>query len=118
MSESEHRRDPRITRSFMVRYRAKDTPTATWSLSPLRDLSGSGARFICEATFSVGTVLELQLLLPQAKKPLPLLGRVAWTKPGPLNLAEHGVIFEAVDAVAQQRIEAAVTYFLRKERPK
>jgi len=92
-----------------------ETPNAAWSLSPLRDLSGSGARFMCEVTFPVGTSLELQLLLPPAKDPLPLAARVAWAKPGPMQLTEHGVVFEAIDATSQQLLEHAVTYFLRKE---
>lgn len=116
MSESEHRRDPRITRSFMVRYRAKDAQSLSWSLSPLRDLSGSGARFMCEGAFPVGTLLELQLLLPTMKQPVSLKALVAWAKPGPFDLAEHGVTFDETDPQIQRLIDIAVVFFLSKER--
>ena len=114
MSDSEHRRAPRVVRGFMVRYRRP--AEMSWSVSPLRDFSSSGARFIGEHVFEVGTELELQLVLPVAKEPLALQARVAWVKPGPMNLVEYGVTFQAEKAAVQQMIDVAVTYFLHKQR--
>ena len=115
MSEHEHRRAPRITQSFMVRYRVLSSGQGTWEVSPLRDLSSGGARFLCESPFPVGTALELQLVLPSAKAPVPLQARVTWVRPGPLQLAEHGVAFGSVEADIQQLIDTAVAHFVRKE---
>ena len=114
MSDSEHRRDPRIARGFLVRYRRPWE--RSWSVSPLRDLSCSGARFIGECAFEVGTELELQLVLPVAKEPLVLLACVARAKPGPMNLVEYGVTFKTEEAAIQETIDVAVAYFLRKQR--
>lgn len=112
--DAEHRRDPRIARGFMVRYRLpKET---AWSVSPLRDLSTSGARFLGERAFEIGVDLELQLVLPLAKDPLVLQVRVARTAPGPMNLVEYGVVFQVVEAAVQQMIDVAVAHFLRKQR--
>lgn len=114
MSDNEHRRDPRITHGFMVRYRRP--PESGWSVSPLKDLSSSGARFLSEHTFEVGTELDCQLVLPLAREPLMLQARVAWVKPGPMNLAEYGVTFQADAPGAQEMIDGAVAHFLPKQR--
>ena len=114
MGDAEHRRDPRIVHGFLVRYRR---PAETsWSVSPLRDLSSSGARFIGEYAFEVGAELELQLVLPMAKTPLVVPAHVAWAKPGPMNLVEYGITFRAEAAGVQQMIDVAVAHFLRKQR--
>ena len=114
MGDAEHRRDPRITRGFMVRYRR---PTEHgWSVSPLRDLSSSGARFLGEQPFVLGTDLDLQLVLPLAKEPLVLQARVAWMKPGPMHLTEYGVTFQTEAPGVQEIIDVAVAHFLRKQR--
>jgi len=98
----------------MVRYRRP--PEQAWSVSPLRDLSSSGARFLGERTFEVGTDLDCQLVLPLAKEPLILQARVAWVKPGPMNLAEYGVTFQADAPGVQETIDVAVAHFLRQQR--
>jgi len=116
MSEREHRRAPRITQSFMARYRALSGGQGTWAVSPLRDFSSGGARFVCEDAFPVGTVLELQLVLPSSKAPVPLQAQVTWVKPGLLNLTELGVAFSPVEADIQQLIDTAVVHFVRKQR--
>ena len=111
MSEGEHRRAPRITRGFMVRYRRPSEKG--WSVSPLRDLSSAGVRFLSEQIFVVGTELNLQLVLPTTQGPLALQGRVARVRPGPMDLMEYGVTF-VVNAVAVQAINDAVEHFLHK----
>ncbi|MBI4004100.1 MAG: PilZ domain-containing protein [Candidatus Omnitrophica bacterium] len=114
MADAEHRRDPRIPHGFLVRYRRPSE--SGWSVSPLRDLSSSGARFLGEHTFEVGTDLDCQLMLPLAREPLVLQARVAWVKPGPMNLAEYGVTFQADAPGVQEVIDVAVAHFLRKQR--
>ena len=114
MSSAEQRREPRVARSFMLRYRATESDQAAWFVSPLRDLSGGGARFISEYKFEIGTTLEMQLLLPTSEQPIPLKARIAWAKAGPLNLTEHGVTFNPGDVRVQQIIDTAVAHLLRK----
>ena len=68
--KNEQRRRPRINRPFIVRYRPASTEDAKWFVSPLRDLSGGGARFVSEYPFFVGDTFELQLLLQVPEQPL------------------------------------------------
>ena len=112
MSAEEHRQAPRVVRGFMVRYRRPSD--RGWSVSPLRDLSSSGARFLSEQTFPVGTKLELRLVLPTTKEPLALQARVARIMPGPMDLAEYGVTFE-VNAAGVQEIVTALAHFVHKQ---
>jgi hypothetical protein len=110
----EQRREPRVARAFMVRYRALSPESQAWLLSPLRDLSQGGVRFVSERAFEVGTLLELQLVLPTAPAPMAARGRVTWSKPGPMALPELGVTFEGLDPQTQQALQGAVKHFLER----
>ncbi len=112
MSEDQ-RREPRISRGFMIRYRAAGDASG-WLVSPLRDLSRSGARFFSERAFDVGTVLDAFLVLPASDAPVALQATVARSQPGPLGMAELGVAFQPPDTVAQGAINAAVARFLAR----
>ena len=114
MADAEHRRNPRIARSFMARYRITTLNETMWLVSPLRDLSSTGARFLSERALIAGDLLEMQLILPVAPQPLPLTARVAWVRPGPMDMVEVGVTFNPGDSGIQQTIDDAVRHFLKK----
>ena len=111
----EQRREPRVAHAFMVRYRASDPGGPTWLLSPLKDISRGGARFVSESAFAEGVMLDLQLLLPTADAPVAVAGRIAWKQPGPVQLHEYGVTFAVDDPAKQQAIDAAVHHFLKRK---
>lgn len=104
----EHRLAPRAAAHPLVRYRPPGEPGATWLVSPLRDLSSGGARFLSEHAFAVGDAFELQLLLPVAAQPIWVRARVAWAKPGAMKMVDLGVTFDAGDAANQRLIDEAV----------
>ena len=114
--QDEQRKRPRISRPFMVRYRPVRKEQTSWFISPLRDLSSGGARFISEYPFFVGDTLEMQLLLPASKEPLPLKARVAWVKTAHMSMSEIGITFAPGDMAIQQAIDQVVTHFLGKPR--
>ena len=109
----EQRREPRVSHGFMIRYRAADT-MAGWLVSPLRDLSRGGARFLSERPLKVGTLLDIYLVLPAAAAPVSLQAKVARTSPAPMGMVELGVAFQPTDAVSQGAINAAVARFLKR----
>lgn len=118
MNPSERRRDPRVVHSFMVRYRAANMEDSHWMLSPLKDFSTRGARFVSEPGLQNGDAVELQLMLPMRKEPLVLVARLAWTKPfGDGSLVEQGVEFDAKDTPIQALLEDAVAHFLTQRKP-
>ncbi|OGX29396.1 MAG: hypothetical protein A3B78_01145 [Omnitrophica WOR_2 bacterium RIFCSPHIGHO2_02_FULL_67_20] len=113
MGEAEHRRAPRIARPFMVRY--QPSGKSTWLMSPLRDLSSGGARFLSEHAFAAGAVFEIQIVLPTASQPVPLKARVAWVKPWRAGLLEVGITFDPGDALIQRTIDEAISRFLGRK---
>lgn len=115
MSDGERRQAPRIMHGFLIRYRAAAEGEAGWFVSPLIDLSTKGARFLSERPFQVNTPLEIQLVLPNSKEPVAVTGHVVRTSPGRLGMTELGVVFDRVEPIAQERIEAAVTHFFRRQ---
>lgn len=111
----EQRQAHRVTHGFLVWHRpVKGRPTR-WSASPLRNLSQGGARWLTEHPLRHGEAVELKLRLPVAREPVPLTGRVAWTKARSMALVEVGVIFDAMDAKTQELLEASLSHFLRRE---
>lgn len=115
MSEQEPRRDPRVPHAFIIRYRPAGDTGGGWLVSPLRDLSSHGARFLSEREFPVGSSLDAQLQLGFAQQPVQLKARVAWVKPAQLmKMYELGITFDPGDPAAQQALDVAVSRFIQK----
>lgn len=116
-NREEHRWVPRVNHSFMARYRVPPNNTTNWLVSPLRDLSSGGARFLSEHPFKVGEELEMALLLPASPQPIVVRARVAWTKSWRAGLVDLGVTFEVGDAAIQQQLNVAIEHFLHRGQP-
>lgn len=113
MAAEEHRQGgARANRRLMMRYRLVET--GSWWASPLQDISRSGARFLSEQAFVAGTMLQFELMLPMLKEPLALKGHVVWQKPATMGLTELGVAFDSLEPAAQQALDQAIAFFLRK----
>ena len=111
---SDQRRGPRVGQHFMARYVIPGRAPKQWLVSPLRDLSSGGARFLSEHPFASKDVLELQLVLPNAQQPVVLKARVAWIRPAPMGMHEVGVTFDPGDATIQSTIDTAVNRIWEK----
>ena len=111
----EHRRLPRVDRHYMVRYRPISAGGGGgWLVSPLRDLSSGGARFISEHPFTPGEAFEMQLLLPISTQPIAMKARVAWVKTRTMSMVEMGITFDPGDIALQRTIDAAISRFIQK----
>jgi Tfp pilus assembly protein PilZ len=112
----EHRRGPRVARHFLVRYRPLRDSDAEWLVSPLRDLSSGGARFLSERQFAAGDVMMMQLILPVSSQPIELKARVAWTRKSKVGTAitDLGVTFETQDVFVQRTLETAIAHLLKR----
>jgi len=58
--QEELRRRPRVAHRLLVRYQPPVEGAAEWLVSPLRDLSSGGARFLSEHPFAMGETFDLQ----------------------------------------------------------
>lgn len=118
-SEQERRRSPRVPHAFIARYRLADASEGGWLVSPLRNLSANGARFLCEREFAIGSTLEFQLQLRFTQPPIRLRARVVWIKRAQImKTFELGVAFESTDPAAPQALEEAVRAFMQKAKDK
>ena len=113
----EHRSAPRISRQFMMRYRPYEAEQEGWLVSPLRDLSATGARLLSERTLRVGDELEVQLILPASAHPIAVKAHVVWVKPWRFTIVEIGLQFDFLAVEARQAIEHAVSQSLGKPHP-
>lgn len=109
---SDQRRSPRVEHHFMARYAIPLRSPKQWLISPLKDLSSGGARFISEHKFSVNETFDLQLVLPTINEPVALSATIAWVRPGPMNMFEVGITFSPGDTAMQAVIDAAVARFV------
>jgi hypothetical protein len=109
----ERRQAPRAVVAFMVRYRRAESG-GQWSVSPMKDLSRGGARFMADLKLAPGQKLELQLLLPYSQEPVSLRAKVAWARAGLFNTTEIGVAFDAGDGAIMRAVDAAIAQLLKK----
>ena len=112
---AEQRGSARIRHPFMLRYRPAQPTTASWSVTPLLDLSSYGARFLSDQPLAKGQALEMHFMLPGSLVPVALGGEVAWVKTGgKLGLAAVGVSFTVPSETAHALLDQAVQHFLKR----
>ncbi len=116
MTALEQRRVPRVDRPLIARYRAFGSGDAAWFVSPLRNISETGARFLSERTFKPGRLLELHVTVPTSRQPLVLSARVSWTRPAAQELWEVGVHFEVIQPDDRRFLRETVRTVLRRRR--
>ena len=115
---AEKRKDLRRQREFLIWYRPATDATALWRVSPLRDISKSGAHFLSEQPFEISMDLTLRFLFPFSTQPLIVPARVAWVKVAKTKtwqLMECGVTFEAATPQLQSQIDRMVEQFLSQQ---
>ena len=117
MSEMERRGGVRTSRAFLVRHRAPGASGPSWLVSPLRDLSIGGARFMTESLLlKAGDPLDLQLVLPTAAHPVAVPAKVVWMRPGRIaSIMEIGVVFEFPDDASKAVVAQATGVFQRQK---
>ena len=115
---ADKRKDLRRQREFLVWYRCSTDDAALWGVSPLRDISKSGVRFLSEQSFEVGTDLTLRFLFPFSTQTLIVPARVAWVKVAQMKtwqLMECGVTFHVTAPELQSQIDRVIEQFLGRQ---
>ncbi len=114
MSQAERRGTGRIIRPLLIRYRPQGRVDLNWHMSPLRDLSQSGARFVSEQAFSLGTALEVQLTLPIRRESIRAGAKIIRTHALSPQLFEYGIAFGPLASDVQHSIDVTVDHFMKK----
>ena len=113
MGQDERRKDTRVEKHFMAHYRPAQTTDEPWCMSPLVDVSKSGARFLCEKEYAVGDHLELELHMPFAPKPQRMRAVIMRIRETTNRWVEIGVSFIVIDEKTQEGIDVLVSRFLK-----
>jgi hypothetical protein len=92
---SERRRFPRLKDSVRLRYREirSERFPGTEVESFTVNISGGGVCFSSEGAIEPGTILAIELALPEFEAPVVTLGRVSWCEPGADGKHEVGTEF-------------------------
>ena len=108
-THEERRRKERVLSRMTVGYRLDGQ--AVWDVSSFRDVSATGARFICETGLQPGETVELRLGLPMFDEPIQVAAELMWKRTvfsGRLQMADCGVRFHGVTGAMRERLETAI----------
>ena len=96
----------RIFDRFPARFPAKfkDTREDFGRNVFLRDASASGANIISRDRMFLDDRVALEVELPDGSTPLPLHGRVVWSKPTNTSMWDIGLQFDEVNFMKIQRL--------------
>jgi len=103
--EKERRKFKRFDAYMSVRYKA-DAPEKVSGISLSRDLSREGLKITSNQAIKEGTVLNLEIDIPDDPKPVYSTGEVIWSKKleNDEKNFEQGIRFLAIDPVDKFRV--------------
>ena len=103
--EKEKRKFKRFDAYMSVRYKVAD-PQKKSGISLSKDLSREGIKITSTDPIKEGTILDLEIDIPDDPKPVFTTGEVVWTKrlDGDENNFEQGVRFLMMDPVDKFRV--------------
>ena len=90
MGQIERRKFPRIPATVAVSYRSVFLTDPTPSIT--RDVGGGGLRFFTAASLEPGTVLKLDIQLPQRQQPVRVTAEVLWSRPVAPSTKDPGTL--------------------------
>lgn len=103
--DKERRKFKRFDAYMSVKYKASEhEPVRGISLS--KDLSRDGLMINSNADVRVGTVVDLEIDIPDDPKPVRTTGKVVWSRPseGRNQGFDHGIRFLMMDPVDKFRV--------------
>lgn len=102
--EKERRKFKRFDAYMSVKYQAPTAEAKGVSLS--KDLSREGIKVNANSMLREGTVLDMEINIPDDPKPVRTSGRVMWARPseGHNQGFDHGVRFVMMDPVDKFRV--------------
>lgn len=94
-TQTERRKEPRFSMSLPIRYRQRGR-FFPWRQARSIDISRNGVRLALNRNITIGAEVDLDIKLPEMKKPVRLEGVIVWANPSANSLAvsECGVAFK------------------------
>ena len=88
---AERRKNIRVNCNLDIRYNLVSAREKAGMDSVSRDISAGGTKLILEQKMSPGSLLEMDVALPQEKNPLKVTGKVAWQREIPGDIKKDGI---------------------------
>ncbi len=111
--KQEERRAQRVERLFLVRYQCPSIGEMDWEISPIRNLSGTGLRFLAESDYPIGVILDLRLQVPTVEQPLVVPPTIIWKRRlSPSAWWDYGASFGRLPVSKRKAIVGAIQVFL------
>lgn len=103
--EKERRKFKRFDAYMSIKFQANETPDVQ-GVSLSKDLSREGIKINSNASMNQGTMLDLEILIPDDPKPVHTSGKVMWSRPseGHNQGYDQGVRFLMMDPVDKFRV--------------
>ena len=115
-SGQERRKHPRVAGKFVVSYRVK-TDVDNYDISQTRNLSLGGMLLTTNRSFSLGTILAIEIRLPFFIEALNLTGRVMESQEVVKDLIyDTRIHFLEIDPKAEGIVKDTVGYYLRTQK--
>lgn len=114
--ERELRKHPRISWSFLVKYKLHGQEEGTFDLSTVKNISVGGCYFGSQKAYPVGQLLDLEVKLPGIKDPLLFQGTIRRCDPG----QAPGLFFIAVEFTnmgesQKEAFSRVMSFFIKKQ---
>ena len=108
MVSRERRTATRVACHFTARCRM---PGSVWRVVPIKDVSLTGARLVCDEPPKPGQPMDLLVTLPFFSQPVQFTAQVVWQRPayaGRFQLSECGLSFQPVGLALRAAIRDGV----------
>ncbi len=108
----ERRKFKRFDAYMNVQYRSQETSKVTEGSGLSKDLSREGIKVNTDHALSTGSLVDLEIRLPDDSRPVKTTGKVMWSKEADSGF-ESGVSFLLIDPVDKFRVlDYAYNYWL------
>ena len=108
----ERRKFKRFDAYMNVQYRSQESNKASEGSGLSKDLSREGIKVNTDHALQAGSLVDLEIRLPDDNRPVKTTGKVMWSKPADGGF-ESGVSFLLIDPVDKFRVlDYAYNYWL------
>lgn len=108
---------PRISWTFMVRYRLRDEGGASWNVSVIKNISLGGCYFYSNTFYKVGQMLSIKVQFPAVMGAMKFTGEVKRCDERREGKSSYGlaVQFTEIDKARQTEFLDALGFFMNKQ---
>lgn len=111
------RQHPRISWSFMIRYRLRDQVSAVWNVSTVKNISLGGCCFFSDTAYKPGDILDIEVQFPMIMEAMKFIGEVKRCDERIEHKSSYGIgiQFKDMDATKQNQFLDTLGFFMNRQ---